>query len=137
MATFDKLNDPRQYLLAVKEIDKARDCGYAIDIVKHRNVSTNKQMAYLNFIIAYFGYKQGQTFYETLRTIQTDICPHIFGTEGKPKPLCYLTTAEMSSVIRNFLDYASMNEVVIPDKDDEQGLRYAKFELESGGAGWV
>lgn len=137
MAIFDKLNDPRQYLLAVREIDKARDCGYAIDIVKHRNVSTNKQMAYLNFIIAYFGYKQGQTFYETLRTIQTDICPHVFGTEDKPKPLCCLTTAEMSSVIRNFLDYASMNEVVIPDKDDEQGLRYAKMELESGGAGWV
>ena len=137
MATFDKLSDPRWYLAAIKEIDKARDCGYAIDITKHREVATSKQVAYLNFMISYYGYRQGETFYSVLHTIQTEICPHIFGTEGRPKPLCYLTTAEMSSVIRNFMDYASMNEVAIPDKDDEQGLRYAKAELASGGAGWV
>lgn len=137
MATYNKLNDPRQYLQALKEIDKARDCGYAIDIVKHREVSTNKQMAYLNFIISYFGYKQGQTFYDTLHTIHTDVCPHIFGTEGRPKPLCYLNTAEMSSVIRNFLDYASKNEVMIPELEDKEGLQHAMRELESGGAGWV
>ena len=53
MATFERLNDPRQYMAAMREIDKARDCGYAIDIVKHREVATNKQMAYLNFIISY------------------------------------------------------------------------------------
>lgn len=139
MATFERLNDPRQYTAAMREIDKARDCGYAIDIVKHREVATNKQMAYLNFIISYYGYKQGETFYSVLRTIQQDVCPHIFLADGskKPKPLCYLTTAEMSSVIRNFLDYASMSEVIIPDKDDERGLRSAKAELASGGAGWV
>lgn len=139
MATFEMLNDPRQYMAAMREIDKARDCGYAIDIVKHREVATNKQMAYLNFIISYYGYKQGETFYSVLRTIQQDVCPHIFLTEEgkKPKALCYLTTAEMSSVIRNFLDYASMSEVIIPDKDDERGMRSAKAELASGGAGWV
>ena len=54
MATFERLNDPRQYMAAMREIDKARDCGYAIDIVKHREVATNKQMAYLNFIISYY-----------------------------------------------------------------------------------
>lgn len=137
MATFERLNDPRRYMAAVREIDKARDCGYAIDIVKHREVATDRQMAYLNFIIGYYGWKQGETFYSVLRTIQTEVAPHIFGTEGRPKTLGWLTTAEMSSVIRNFLDYASMNGVEIPDKDDERGLRYAKAELESGGAGWV
>lgn len=139
MATFERLNDPRQYMAAMREIDKARDCGYAIDIVKHREVATDKQMAYLNFIISYFGYKQGESFYSVLRTIQQDVCPHIFLAEDKKKPkkLCYLTTAEMSSVIRNFLDYASMSEVVIPSKDDQRGMRLAKAELESGGAGWV
>ena len=139
MATFEKLNDPRQYMAAMREIDKARDCGYAIDITKHREVATDKQMAYLNFIISYFGYKQGESFYSVLRTIQQDVCPHIFLVEDnkKPKKLCYLTTAEMSSVIRNFLDYASMSEVVIPSKDDQRGMRLAKAELESGGAGWV
>lgn len=136
MATFDKLSDPRWYLAAIKEIDKARDCGYAVDIVKHREVATDRQMAYLNFIIGYYGWKQGETFYSVLRTIQTEVCPHIFGT-GEKKRLGWLTTAEMSSVIRNFLDYASMNGVEIPDRDDEKGLRYAKAELESGGAGWV
>lgn len=139
MATFDRLNDPRQYMAAMREIDKARDCGYAIDIVKHREVATDKQMAYLHFIISYFGYKQGESFYSVLRTIQQDVCPHIFLAEDnkKPKKLCYLTTAEMSSVIRNFLDYASMREVVIPSKDDQRGMRLAKAELASGGAGWV
>lgn len=139
MATFDRLNDPRQYMAAMREIGKARDCGYAIDIVKHREVATDKQMAYLHFIISYFGYKQGESFYSVLRTIQQDVCPHIFLAEDskKPKKLCYLTTAEMSSVIRNFLDYASMSEVVIPSKDDQRGMRLAKAELESGGAGWV
>lgn len=139
MATFERLNDQRQYMAAMREIDKARDCGYAIDIVKHREVATDKQMAYLNFIISYFGYKQGESFYSVLRTIQQDVCPHIFLAEDnkKPKKLCYLTTAEMSSVIRNFLDYASMSEVVIPSKDDQRGMRLAKAELESGGAGWV
>lgn len=139
MATFERLNDPRQYMAAMREIDKARDCGYAIDIVKHREVATDKQMAYLRFIISYFGYKQGESFYSVLRTIQQDVCPHIFLAEDKKKPkkLCYLTTAEMSSVIRNFLDYASMSEVVIPSKDDQRGMRLAKAELESGGAGWV
>lgn len=139
MATFERLNDPRQYMDAMREIDKARDCGYAIDITKHREVATDKQMAYLNFIISYFGYKQGESFYSVLRTIQQDVCPHIFLVEDskKPKKLCYLTTAEMSSVIRNFLDYASRSEVVIPSKDDQKGMRLAKAELESGGAGWV
>lgn len=139
MATFERLNDPRQYMAAMREIDKARDCGYAIDITKHREVATDKQMAYLHFIISYFGYKQGESFYSVLRTIQQDVCPHIFLAEDnkKPKKLCYLTTAEMSSVIRNFLDYASMSEVVIPSKDDQRGMRLAKAELESGGAGWV
>lgn len=139
MATFERLNDPRQYMAAMREIDKARDCGYAIDITKHREVATDKQMAYLHFILSYFGYKQGESFYSVLRTIQQDVCPHIFLAEDskKPKKLCYLTTAEMSSVIRNFLDYASMSEVVIPSKDDQRGMRLAKAELESGGAGWV
>lgn len=139
MATFERLNDPRQYMAAMREIDKARDCGYAIDITKHREVATDKQMAYLNFIVSYFGYKQGESFYSVLRTIQQDVCPHIFLAEDskKPKKLCYLTTAEMSSVIRNFLDYASTSEVVIPSKDDQRGMRLAKAELESGGAGWV
>lgn len=139
MATFERLNDPRQYMAAMREIDKARDCGYAIDVVKHREVATDKQMAYLHFIISYFGYKQGESFYSVLRTIQQDVCPHIFLAEDskKPKKLCYLNTAEMSSVIRNFLDYASMSEVVIPSKDDQRGMRLAKAELESGGAGWV
>ena len=139
MATFERLNDPRQYMAAMREIDKARDCGYAIDITKHREVATDKQKVYLYFIISYFGYKQGESFYSVLRTIQQDVCPHIFLAEDskKPKKLCYLTTAEMSSVIRNFLDYASRSEVVIPSKDDQKGMRLAKAELESGGAGWV
>lgn len=139
MATFERLNDPRQYMAAMREIDKARDCGYAIDITKHREVATDKQKAYLYFVVSYFGYKQGESFYSVLRTIQQDVCPHIFLAEDskKPKKLCYLTTAEMSSVIRNFLDYASMSEVVIPSKDDQRGMRLAKAELESGGAGWV
>lgn len=138
MATFSNLKDPRMYISAVREIDKARMCGYSIDITKHREVTTNKQMAYLNFIIAYYSHVQGQTFYQTLHEIQTDIAPHIFQTEEgkKPKPLCYLDTAETSSVIRNFIDYCSMAGIDIPDAEDRVAMDYCRREVDTS-AGWV
>lgn len=136
-------NDPRDYLAIVKAIERFKDGKSLIEIKKHHPVQTDSQRAYLNFIITYYSGKTGQTFYQTLSEIQKYVAPHIFETGEfdkmgfpKYKPLGVLNTAETSSVIRNFLDYASMREIMIPDKDDEQAMRFCKQEIDSY-AGWV
>ena len=94
-------------------------------------------------MISYWAWKNGETFYDTLHKIQLHISPVPFYTGEKDKqgndvfkPLSSLTTAEASSVIRNFLDFAVMNGTPIPEIDDKAGLAYCKKELESAD-GWV
>lgn len=136
-------NDPRSYLAIVKAVEKAKDCGYLLEIKKFHPVATDKQQRYLHFMISYWAMKNGETFYDTLRNIQLHIAPVPFYTGEKDKrgndifkPLSALDTAEASSVIRNFLDYASMNGTPIPEMDDKVGLAYCQKELESAD-GWV
>lgn len=143
MALFANLNDLRTYMSALKEIDKAKDGGYSLEIKKYHPVATDMQKAYLNFIITYYSGQIGQTFFQTLSEIQKFVAPHIFETgvydkQGYPKykALCLLNTAEASSVIRNFIDYANSHEVMIPDKNDEQAMKYCQREVESY-KGWV
>ena len=94
-------------------------------------------------MISYWAWKNGETFYDTLHKIQLHIAPVPFYTGEKDKqgndvfkPLSALTTAEASSVIRNFLDFAGMNGTPIPEIDDKVSLAYCKKELESAD-GWV
>lgn len=136
-------NDPRDYLAIVKEIERLKDARQLVEIKKYHPVQTDLQKAYLNFIITYYSSKVGQTFYQTLSEIQKYVAPHIFETgeydkQGYPKykPLGLLNTAEASSVIRCFLDFASSREIMIPDKDDEQAMKYCQREIDSS-AGWV
>lgn len=144
MAIFKNLNDLRTYMSALKEIDNAKKIGYSLEIKKYHPVQTDQQKKYLNFMISYLSLKLGQTFFTTLHDIQLHVCPVIFYTGEKDekgnhkfKPLCFLTTAEASSVIRNVLDWASMQEVMIPEPTDKAGVDYCMRELESSGAGWV
>lgn len=137
-------NDPRDYLAIVKAVEKAKDCGYLLEIRKFHPVATDKQQHYLHFIISYLAFKLGDTFYTTLRDIQRHACIHIFYTDEvddkgnrKYKPLSALNTAEASSVIRNVIDYAAVREVTIPEADDNLGVNMCKRELEASGAGWV
>lgn len=143
MALFGNLNDLKTYMDALKEIDKAKMGGYSLEIKKYHPVATDLQKAYLNFIITYYSGQVGQTFYQTLSEIQKYVAPHVFETgeydkQGYPKykALGLLNTAEASSVIRNFLDYASSHEIMIPDKDDEVAMKYCQKEVESN-QGWV
>lgn len=137
-------NDPRDYMAIVKAVQKAKDCGYRIELKKFHPVATDKQQRYLNFILGYIAMKTGNTFYNILLDVQGNVCPHIFETgeadeKGYPKykPLSALTTAEISSVIRNVIEYASCFGIMIPEIEDRQALQFCERELESGGSGWV
>ncbi len=136
--------DPRDYLKIVKEVEKAKECKYKIEIKKFHPVQTDNQQRYIHFMISYWAMKNGETFYDTLHHIQLHVAPVPFYTgekdkngKDKFKPLSALTTAEASSVIRNFLDYARMNGTPIPEPEDKISIDYCKRELESSGSGWV
>lgn len=128
----------------MKLLDKARDCKFLIEVKKYHPVATDKQQAYLHFMISYWAMKNGDTFYSALRNMQRHVCPVYFVTDRKDKngnsvykSLSELNTAEASSVIRNFIDYASVNGTMIPEPDDKVSIEFCKRELESSGAGWV
>lgn len=142
MAVYD-LNSPKDYLRFFKDIERFKENKQKIEVTKFHPVQTDKQARYIQFMISYWAMKNGETFYDTLHEIQLHICPVPFYTGEKDKrgkdtfkPLSALTTAEASSVIRNFLDYASMNGTPIPEMDDKVGLSYCQKELESAD-GWI
>lgn len=142
MATYNP-SKARDYLAILNVVERAKKFGYQLDIVKHYDVATDKQRKYLEFMLSYFSFKYGQSFFSTLRELQTAICPSIFSTgetdhQGNPKykKLCYLNTAEMSSAIQCFQDYANMQGILIPEQNDEQSLSYCLREIEQSGAGW-
>lgn len=137
------LKHPNDYLKVFKDIERYRENKQIIEIRKFHPVQTDRQQRYIHFMISYFAWKNGETFYDTLHNIQLHVCPVPFYTEKKDKrgapvfkPLSALTTAEASSVIRNFLDFARMNGTEIPAIDDKVGLAYCQKELESAD-GWV
>lgn len=137
------VNNFQDYMSALKALDKAKECGYKVKIEKYYPVATDKQQEYLNFCIRYFSLRYGQSYYEALRHLQESVCPYIFNTgevdhqhNPKYKPICFLNTAEISSVIRNFLDFASAQGIRIPDKDDDEALKFCERDLESGN-GWI
>lgn len=143
MAVYN-VNDPRSYLAVMKEIEKAKSCQYLIEVKKFYPVATDKQQAYLHFIVSYLAFKLGDTFYSMLREIQRHVASHIFYTSEhdkygnrKYKPLTALNTAEASSVIRNVIDYASIRGIMLPEIDDTVSLQICKRELESSSAGWI
>lgn len=136
-------NDPIDYRAILNEVEKMKECKQLIEIKKFYPIQTDLQKAYLNFIITYYSGKVGQTFFQTLSEIQQFVAPHIFQTgeydrKGYPKykSLGLLNTAEASSVIRNFIDFASSREVMIPDKDDEVAMKYCQRDVDAS-AGWV
>ena len=136
------LNNPNDYLRFFKDIERYKENKQTIEVKKFHPQQSDKQARYIHFMISYWAYKNGETFYDALH-IQLHIAPVPFYTGEKDKqgndvfkPLSALTTAEASSVIRNFLDYASMNGTPIPEIDDKVSLAYCKRELESAD-GWV
>ena len=137
------LNNPNDYLRFFKDIERYKENKQVIEVKKFHPQQSDKQARYIHFMISYWAWKNGETFYDTLHKIQLHISPVPFYTGEKDKqgndvfkPLSSLTTAEASSVIRNFLDFAGMNGTPIPEIDDKVSLAYCKKELESAD-GWV
>lgn len=136
-------NSPQDYLKIVKAVEHYKETNQLIEIKKFHPVQTDKQQRYIHFMLSYWAMKNGETFYSALRNLQQHVAPVPFYTGEKDdkgrdkfKPLSALTTAEASSVIRNFLDYASMNDCPIPEPDDVVSINYCSRELESAD-GWV
>lgn len=137
------LTDPRHYLKLMKDIGTYMSNRQTIEVKKFHPVQTDKQQRFIHFMLSYWAWKNGETFYDTLQALQKNICPVPFYTGQKDKrgnsvykPLSVLNTADASSVIRNFLDYASMNGTPIPEPDDNVSIEYCMKELESS-EGWV
>lgn len=142
MAIYD-LSKPKQFSQFVKDVEYHKEAHPLVELRRYHPIATDKQKAYLNFIITYYSNRVGQTFFQTLSEIQQGVAPHIFETgeydkQGYPryKKLGLLNTAEASSVIRNFLDFAMSREIMIPDMDDKPAVDYCKRQLESAD-GWV
>lgn len=137
-------NDPRDYLRIMDFIRKAKDCRFYIEMRKFHPQHTDRQQRYLQFMLSYYAMRNGETFFSVLHSLRTEICPASFRTgctdaNGREvfKPLSAITTAEASSVIRNFIDFAAANGTAIPEPDDKSGIEFCRRELESSGAGWV
>ena len=77
--------DPRDYLKIVKEVEKAKECKYKIEIKKFHPVQTDNQQRYIHFMISYWAMKNGETFYDTLHHIQLHVAPVPFYTGEKDK----------------------------------------------------
>lgn len=142
MATYN-LSKTDDCIALQRAVKRARELGYTIDVSRHYEAATDKQRRYLDFLISYYSLKYGQSFFATLRELQQDVCPHVFATgetdkRGNPKykKLCYLTTAEVSTVIKCMMDFAGMSGIDIPMPDDDGNLSECMREVEQSGAGW-
>ena len=129
MAVYD-LRNSKDYLRVLKDIEMFKENEQKIVVAKFYPVATDKQQRYLHFMISYLALHLGDTFFSTLREIQRHVCCHIFYTDEldkrghrKYKPLSALNTAEASSVIRNVIDYAGVQGIMIPEPDDKIGLQ--------------
>ena len=99
------LNNPNDYLRFFKDIERYKDNKQVIEVKKFHPQQSDKQARYIHFMISYWAWKNGETFYDTLHKIQLHIAPVPFYTGEKDKqgndvfkPLSSLTTAEASSV---------------------------------------
>lgn len=137
-------SDPESFSRMESFIRYARECGFLVELHKHHPAGTPSQLRYIHFMLSYWAMKNGETFFATLAMLRTEICPMAFLTDrvdrhGRPsfRPLSALSTAQASSVIRNFLDFASVNGCPIPSPDDTKGIRECTAEIETSGAGWI
>lgn len=135
-----KCSDPRDFLAALDFINQAKDQGFDIELKKFYRKRTNPQNAYLHFALQYFAHCYGCTLLEAKEIyLKQYACRDIFLVDTTDKngnkvkffrSTADLNTAEMSSVINNFVAYASCNGIEIPAPNDELGIRYCEREIE-------
>lgn len=134
------LNDPRDYLAALAYIGQMKEQGHDIELKKFSPSRSNRQNAYLHLILAYFAHCYGCTTIEAKEIyFKRYACREIFLTsmfdkEGKCVKYYRSTTElskdEMSGAIRNFIAYAELHGIELPQADDYIAQRICEREIE-------
>ena len=133
-------NDPLQYLEAMRIIEDATERKLKLEIKKVRKMKTIPQNRYIYFLCQYFATEYGCTTNEAKEVyLKRQACPHIFrevkvNKYGKEietyRSIASLTIDEMSSAIRNFIDWAARGEIELPLPYDRPFQRYAQQQIE-------
>lgn len=135
-----KLSDPRDYLAALDYINQMKEQGYDIDLKKYSPSRSNRQNAYLHLILSYFAHCYGCTLIEAKEIyFKQYACGDTFiivGTDKDGHKTRYnrstadLSQSEMSGAIRNFIAYADMHGIELPQADDYIAQRICEREIE-------
>lgn len=133
-------NNPLQYLEAMKVIEDATENKSKLDIRKAKKMKTIPQNRYLYFLCRYFATEYGCTETEAKEIyLKRQACPSIFrsvkinkyGKEVETyRSISTLTIDEMSSAIRNFIDWAALGDIELPLPDDKPLIRHAQYQIE-------
>ena len=134
------LNDPRDFLAASEVFEKACSEKSKIEIRKPKKQRTSPQNRFYHFMLRYFALQYGCTETEASEIyMKRQACPQIFeqtklnrfGKEIKTfRSSADLSSSEMSSAIRNFMAWASIGGIEIPDPDDTVSIKWCEREIE-------
>lgn len=134
------LNDPRDFLEASNVFEEACRKKCRIEIRSPRKRRTSPQNRFYHFMLQYFAVQYGCTETEASEIyMKRQACPQIFeqtkvnrfGNEIKTyRSSADLSSSEMSSAIRNFMAWASIGGIEIPQPDDRAAIHFCQREIE-------
>lgn len=135
-----KPSDPSDYQDAIDFINQAREQDFDIDLKKYYRGRSNPQNRFLHMALGIFANKYGCSLAIAKEVfLKQYACPHIFRVDLKDKygsDVTYyrstadLNTVEMSNVIRNFIDWAGIQDIEIPEPTDDKSVRYCERIIE-------
>lgn len=134
-----KPNDPREYLVALDFINRARENDKEIELKYYHPKRSGQQNRYLYLCLQWFAHEYKCTVVEAKEVFLKRIAaPHIFEREmivsGETikyyRSTADLDTVEMMSAIANFRAYADMVNIPIPEANDQESIRYCECEIE-------
>ena len=126
---------------AITRFNKLLEKNAIIELTEKKPKRTIQQNRYLHLILAWFGYETGYTLEETKQEIFKKVVnPNIFydGEVGEIVPIqrwrstADLNTAELTTAIDNFRDYASREGgIYLPDPSDLTSINHMEIELKN------
>lgn len=135
-----RLSDPRDLMAAYDYINQMKEQGYDIELKRFSPARSNRQNSYLHLILSYFAHCYGCTAIEAKEIyFKKYACRDIFLVETTDKDgnevFYYRSTSElskdeMSGAIRNFIAYADMHGIELPQADDFIAQRICEREIE-------
>lgn len=134
MARYD-LRDPRDYLAALDYINHMKEQGQDIELKRFSPKRSNHQNAYLYLILSYFAHCYGCTTVEAKELFfKRNACREIFRVDTTfgeyYRSTADLSKDEMSGAIRNFIAYADLHGIELPQADDFIAQRICEREIE-------